>query len=124
MSETWYRYQETHYAPPYDYEWGDWRGEGSTEIHLHEFTVVKHTPKGVWLTAGYGDRRFVLKDAYKRFACPTKEEAFESFLARKKREIKIYKARIASAERALTAAEKLAEGEGPDPQTLLHVPTV
>ena len=45
---------------------------------LFEWCVASHTPKGVWLTL-YGGRRFVLLGATKRFACPTLDEAAESF---------------------------------------------
>jgi hypothetical protein len=110
----WYRYEATHYAAPAD-EFGESRGFGSTSIVLHEYEVARTTPKGVWLRIGfYGDfaaldahERFVLTSARKRFACPTKREAMDSFIARKKKEIRIYTARIERARGDLRAAESV-----------------
>jgi hypothetical protein len=86
-------------------------GGGSTHVRLIKFQVVRHTPKGVWLS-WFGCRsRFVLKGAHKRFACPTLAEAKESFLARKKRQIGIYEARIKTAKQAIELAEKERFGE-------------
>lgn len=108
----WYRYEDVHYAAPAD-EFGDSLGHGSCEVRLREFEVLRTTPKGVWLSMALGEfriiseplERFVLRDARRRFACPTKEEAMESYKARKRAQIRIYKARAARAERALNAAE-------------------
>jgi hypothetical protein len=112
MADTyWYRYDDIQYASPLDeYERV---GIGEIKVHLQEYRVVKETPKGVWLQQqssfskfGDSDRRFVLKDARKRFACPTKEQAMESFEARKKAQIRIYTARIKRAEKALLDLER------------------
>jgi hypothetical protein len=72
--EVWYRYTD-----------------GYEHINLETFEVVKHTPKGVWLKMGFewGDiqnRKFVLKDARKRFAYPTQKKAWNSFCIRKRRQ--------------------------------------
>ncbi len=99
--EVWYRYVNGRYAPMLD-EFERPLGSGEPFLTLHEYTVLKHTPCGVWLSAGdYGLPRFVLRDARKRFACPTKEEAAESFRARKAKEIRILRRQIANAEAAL-----------------------
>lgn len=45
------------------------------------FMVLSKTPKGVWLDTG-DRKKFVLRDARKRFACPTRTEAVESLKAR------------------------------------------
>ena len=99
--ETWYRYDDVHYAPPVD-EYGDSRPGivGEIRIELRKFRVVKHTPKGVKLKQLFGDyippdmeERLVLHASYKRYACPTIDEARTSFLARKRRQLRIYKAR-------------------------------
>lgn len=76
-------------------------------LSIRKLPVIKHTPKGVWLDIGY-DRRFVLKDAHKRYACPTFEEAKASFKARKKRQLRILRAQAAHVEGAL---ELLEQGE-------------
>lgn len=98
MSETtWFRLEERRYAPPLD-EFDNPCGEGRLEVVLIEYQVQKETPKGVRLTGN----RFVKRDARKRFACPTKEEAKESFEARKARQIRLLKSQICQAEHALS----------------------
>lgn len=103
MVEVWYRYEDVQYAPPPD-EWGDRHGTGRLAVELRTYEVVKHTPKGVWIDYAFG-RRFVLREANKRFACPTKGEAAASFKARKLRQAKIYEARASRARRALSLVE-------------------
>ena len=105
MTEVWYRYEETLWAPSLN-EWEEPVGRGSISIRLQEFPVLKHTPKGVWLFTFFGDKRFVLRDARKRFACPTKEEALESFIARKKRQATIFESRARNARLAIKLAEE------------------
>ena len=67
----WYRYRDEYFR------------EGDVRIFEQVLKVLKETPKGVWLNDS-GNRRFVLRDARKRFACPTRQEALESFIARKR----------------------------------------
>ena len=87
---TFYRYEST-------------RWESGISLTLYSYPVTKQTPCGVWLELLYGGgKRFVLTSARKRFACPTKEEALESFKARKRRQVRILRARLDEAERALT----------------------
>lgn len=62
-------------------------------IYYDSFPILKHTPQGVWLANDEG-KRFVLRDARKRWACPTKGEAFESLVARTKRRKKILKSQL------------------------------
>ncbi|WKV16928.1 hypothetical protein [Microcystis phage MJing1] len=99
-----FRVQERRYAGPVD-EFGDpvpgVRGE--MEISLHTLPVAKVTPKGWRLECG----RFVLRDARKRFACPTVDEAFVSFVARKDRQARIHMARAADALEAKNGALRL-----------------
>lgn len=81
-------------------------------VELQEYEILRTTPKGVWIRRGssyglHGDERFVLLGARKRFACPTKEEALESFIARKKAQKRIYEARARHAERALKIAKNM-----------------
>jgi hypothetical protein len=102
--EFYYRYEDVQYAAPLD-EFDNPQGPGRLAVELREYQVVKRTPKGVWLSL-YGDRRFVLNSATRRFACPTKAEAQESFLARKKRQISIHQGSIKRAERAMAIVTK------------------
>ena len=107
--EFWYRFEDQRYAPSLN-EFDEAVGRGSLKIHLYTYLVLKHTPKGVWINASprfsFGHKKFVLKDARRRFACPTKEEALESFFARKKRQIGILRTRADDAEEALLKAKK------------------
>ncbi len=61
-----YRYEST---PPY--------------LYLYEYEVVKKTPKGFWIDAGYP--KFVLENATKRFAHTNIEDAYISYVKRKLR---------------------------------------
>lgn len=105
MSGTWYRFTDFQTAPSVD-EWDNIVGKGGVNIRLHEYKVAKITPKGVQLDLGWGDKRFVLRDARKRFACPTLEEAKVSFLARKKRQLGIYEARADIVRRVIAKFKK------------------
>lgn len=105
MDEVWYRYDDVRYAALLD-EYERPCGPGVLEVKLREYKVIRHTPKGVWLAFSFGplsafssaERRFVLNDARKRFACPTIEEAKQSFIARKTRQARIHHARAKQAE--------------------------
>lgn len=67
----WYRYEVSNF---YD---------GSFSVNLYTFSAKKHTHKGVWLQMPYGQKdKFVLNNARKRWAYPTKELAWESFQIR------------------------------------------
>jgi hypothetical protein len=87
VGDTWYRIED-----------------GSAQNWLREFQVVKVTTCGVRLSDGFGMRRLVLDGSRKRYACPTREEAMESFIARKRRQLKILRTQIQRVERALASA--------------------
>ncbi len=101
----WYRYEDVRYASSLD-EWERPVGEGSSGMHLSEFPVLRETPCGVWLEGAgiYGGNRFVLRDARKRYACPTTAEALASFQARKERQKRILSAQLRHVERCLLLA--------------------
>jgi hypothetical protein len=99
----WYRFEEVRYAAPLD-EFGYPTGSGRTVLYLRKLKVVRETPKGVQLAGlNYSAEhpRFVRRDSRKRFACPTVDEAVQSYRARKEKQINIYKVRISSARHAL-----------------------
>lgn len=100
-----YRYVDVAYAPMAD-EFGERRGSGDLKVELREYPLVRRTPKGVWID-DYGHERFVLLSARRKFACETKEDAMESFIARKRRQLEIYNARAERAKRAI----RIARGE-------------
>ena len=103
LSDTWYRYEDFRYAPHLN-EFDEPVGPGRASIRLLQFEVLKHTPCGVWIDRY--PKRWVKKDARKRFACPTKEEAMESFIARKNRQRKILKAQVRHVDEVLRLVEK------------------
>jgi hypothetical protein len=74
------------------------------EVYFCTFIVLKKTTKGVWID-NYGNKKFVLNDARKKFACPTKGLAKESFIARKKRQIQILNKQLQKAKAALFRIE-------------------
>lgn len=96
VGDTWYRFEDVLYAAPLD-EYEIPIGPSRLEVKLRRYTVTKVTPKGVRLDGW----RFVLTDAGKKFACPTEDAALVSFIARKQRQLKILRAQVQRAERAL-----------------------
>jgi hypothetical protein len=100
MSDTYYRYEDRRYASAYD-------GPSTLRVELRTFALIRRTPCGAWLDLGYGDRRWVADRARKRFACPTEPEARASFLARKRRQLSIYRARARQAEQAITEMKSI-----------------
>ena len=102
----WYRFEDKRYAGPLD-EF-DNPTPSVMEVHLRKYPVLKLTPKGAWLATCppfLGTKRFVLREATKRFACPTIEEALESFKARKSKQARIHRKIAADADAAATRAE-------------------
>lgn len=92
----------------YRYEEDPSTNQAYTRIALRIFPITKTTPKGVWVDT-YGIPRFVLSGAHKRFACTTKKEAIHSFIARKKRQVRILKSQCEIARSALSIAKKMRE---------------
>jgi hypothetical protein len=103
-AEVWYRVVDFRYAPTLD-EWDRPQGDGQSALKVSEYLVVRHTERGVWLHLDGWGRRFVLRDARKRFACPTLKEAWESFRARKERQLRLLTAQIAHVRRVLEMGE-------------------
>ncbi len=90
--KVWYRYYAQEFCG------------GGVYLELECFRVIRHTPKGVQLDLGYASERFVLRSATKRYACPTKTEALESFIAKKRRQIRFLSAELKRTERILDVA--------------------
>ena len=98
-----------------------YRYEGYDTYHLHNpevFISVSETPCGYWIVQeGYRlnmykknpiefnrFRKWIPKISKKRFAYPTKEEAFESYIARKKMQIQYCRGILELAEKGLKNA--------------------
>lgn len=100
----WFRFDEQSYSV--SNEWGE-HSHSRLELQLRKVKVIRETPKGVWVIGGhYGwnNPRFILKDARKRHACSTVEEAKASFIARKEKQARIYRARAEAADNAAQLA--------------------
>ena len=106
MTDVWFRIDDVRHASCDEY--GDVSSTYSA-CYLRQYNVSSVTPKGVWLDV-YGRKRFVLRGARKRFACPSFDEAVESFKARKAAQKRIYAARLKRADEALFALERLVSG--------------
>ncbi len=104
--EYWYRFEDFGTAPPLD-EFERPIDEGGIIIHLRKLRVTKHTPKGVRLYLWHDESKFVLAGARKRFACPTIEEAKESFLARKKKQLSIIEHQASYVRAVIKLSDKL-----------------
>ena len=74
-------------------------GVTDPKLEMWWFTIDRATPKGAWVC-----NRFVLLTATKRWACPTEEEALESFMARKRKQIRILSIQLARAQADLALA--------------------
>jgi hypothetical protein len=70
------------------------------------FPVVKLTPKGKWIRA-HGERKFILNDARKRFACETVELAVKGFKARRECQIRLLTGQLNRAKKELARLEQL-----------------
>jgi hypothetical protein len=88
----------------YRYEWV------LDHITLHEYLIIKSTPQGYWIKLFnnfYEKRRWMAKDAKKRFAHKSKKEALESFIKRKRYYAIILKKRRQDALYSIVKAEQL-----------------
>ena len=72
--------------------------------------LVKETPCGYWIGGDYSYMgegvRWVSKTSRKRYAYPTREEAWESYRARKERQVIILQAKLKKAKACLQKANE------------------
>lgn len=66
---------------------------GRAIVAIHSYDISRRTPCGFWIKL-LSREIWVKASGKKRFAHPTKEEAIESFKARKHRQIKILQAQM------------------------------
>ena len=81
-------------------------------VELSEFVLDKETPKGYWIRPLYGGylglwKKWIPKKSRKRYAYPTKKEALDSFIARKKKQVQYSKTTLWYAEETLRIAQKM-----------------
>lgn len=98
-----YRYTDRHWAPMLD-QFEQPMGDGRKEISITMYKILKKTPKGFWIETGLDEKKFVLSCANKTFACSTKEDAMQSYIFRKKKQIKILSRQLVDAELFLNIA--------------------
>ena len=116
MSEYLYRIDGIQYAAPLD-EFENPCGKGRIELFERRFEITKRTPCGAWIFLhGWNDeKKFVNLKATKKYACETIEDARQSFIARKKRQIRILTARLNDANDFLIIAQnKFADSKASD----------
>lgn len=98
-----YRFEWQGYAAPLN-EYDEPVGGANYQLELYAYPIEKRTScgwtLGIWSGA---NRKFVGENHKKQFASPTVREALGHFVARRKAEIRIHKAKLANAERALAA---------------------
>ena len=82
-----------------------YRYDGYKNACCYAFKVIRKTHCGVWISTGsyHQPERFILNDARRRWAYPTKEDALNSFRIRKERQIMHLNASIEKANQALLA---------------------
>lgn len=106
-----YRYYDVQYSAGWG-ECGDSLGPGRVGVHLMEYDVIRKTKCDVWidivnyLAAPFemipkDCLKFINLQANKKYACLTIEEAKESFIARKRRQIRILSAQILRVDKAI-----------------------
>lgn len=71
--------------------------EDFMNVFCDNLKVEKRTECGVWVTVD-GEKKFILDGARKRYAYPTRELAYESFLIRRNKYLRILKSRVADVE--------------------------
>ena len=108
--EIWYRAEDTQYAGPVD-DYGDPSGyPGPIEINIIEVKVLRHTPCGVFVAVPYSfdkEEKFINKKWNKQYAHPTKKEALESLIARRKRGRSINLARATQIKKVIALAKHM-----------------
>ena len=78
-------------------------------VIITTYYAVRTTPRGCWVASGsYAPLHHVRDGARRRFAWPTKREALESLVARKRAEIAHLERRLQEARQKLAAAELVA----------------
>lgn len=95
------------------YRFRDVQFEYGPKVIKEEFSLIKETPCGYWIEDHSwpfelsGQRWWVSKTSRKRFAYPSEEQAVESFVARKKQQIRYTKIRLIRAEEAYRLGLKM-----------------
>ena len=94
-----YRYLDHVYSVGYE----DTGYSTRVEVSLQAFDIIKETSKGQWIQDELciTKPRFVLNHGRKRYAWLTKEEALISFIARKKKQMRLLQSQLKNVRSAL-----------------------
>lgn len=84
---------------------GDTFGKSPLYVEARWYPVTRRTPKGAWIGG-----KFVKLNARKKYACETLEDAIESFIARKEKQVKILTAQLETAKLALSKVKAYSLG--------------
>lgn len=80
-------------------------------VWLEPWRVVRRTPRGCWIADYYcphkANQRFVLDGARKRFAYPTRAEAWDSFLIRQRKRLQHAKNQLEGVTTLLAHVEEM-----------------
>ncbi|MFW6047245.1 MAG: hypothetical protein ACOCP4_05615 [Candidatus Woesearchaeota archaeon] len=76
------------------------------DIQCKEYKIEKETEKGYWISLGYGDTKFMLKEAKKLFAHKTKQKALEAYIKRKTDQIDILDKKIHNVKQMRSKAQR------------------
>ena len=106
MSEVWYRIRHQGRSHGYVDDYGDYRFNNwfHVEIEVQEIPVKRRTPKGVWVEGPSGRDTWVSYTARKRYCYPTIKAARASFIARRRKAIKLLVNKLQVEEVALKMA--------------------
>ena len=100
LLEKYYRYSVRHSFSLHD-ECDVLLSTNRVDVEFKEYDVLSYTSCGVWISLGFGHKKFVNTKVKNKWACSYIEEARESFLNRKNNEIKVLEAKIARVNKAI-----------------------
>lgn len=75
-------------------------------LYLDSYPVIKSTPCGCWIDLGWGRKKFVNLNAQRKWAHESLDDAMQSFVARKNRQVLILRHQLVKAEAALCLQAK------------------
>lgn len=93
------------------YRYFDIIGPHAIELRCDEFKTIKHTSSGYWINWS-PKPKFISRYTDKRWAYDTKEAALNSYYRRKKKQVKILKAQLERAEKAVELTPENPNSDG------------
>lgn len=108
-TDTWWRADDKRYANYDPFAEFEQPSGSSLKIELTPFEMVKETPRGVWVRNWLGSKFFVLGEAARQIAVPTKQLAIQDLVRRKEKHVRMSEMRAKMAREHLAAAVKCLE---------------